>query len=102
MKLNTNEQVAVGKIVQNINKKREKEFIEANDPNGIIRQYIEEQKYRADYKRTGKAGWVKVASIPFIVDQFFIKHYGPDYYKEKDFFERFPEWKVIKGDSRKI
>ena len=45
----------------------------------------------------GKAGWQKVATIPIEVDQWFVKMYGEDYYKDPDFFiKRHPEWRVTK------
>lgn len=101
-KFSTEELKHVNKVIDAINKKREREFVEANDPNGIIQKYIQDQKKNAGYKRTGKAGWIKIASIPYVVDQWFIKNYGEDYFKDKDFFERFPEWKVIDSDTRKV
>jgi len=99
---NTEELKHVNKVIDTINKKRQRELIEANDPNGIIQKYIQDQKKNAGYKRTGKAGWIKIASIPYEVDQWFVKMYGPEYFKDKSFFERFPEWKVINSDSRKV
>lgn len=98
----TEELKHVNKIIDSINKKRERELIESNDPNGVVKKYLQEQRKFAGNKRTGKAGWIKIATIPYEVDQWFIKMYGENYYKDKSFFERFPEWKVINSDTRKI
>lgn len=94
------EQQSVNRIVDALNRKRQAEFAQAMDPRGEVRKWVEEQR-KAKFKRTGKAGWVKIASVPLVVDQFFVKLYGNEYYKDKDFFEHYPEWKVVE-DTRKI
>jgi len=100
MRLTNEEHQAVTKIVTALNRKRQAEYAQALDPQGEVKKWVEKQR-QAKFKRTGKAGWVKIASVPLIVDQFFVKIYGDEYYKEKDFFEHYPEWKVVE-DTRKI
>lgn len=87
---------ALIKIADNINKKRREElfnfFTSWDNP---VKQYILRLKKSGVYKKGSKSKvWKKVASMPYEVDQFFTRVYGKDYYKEKDFFDRFPEWKV--------
>jgi len=99
--LTKDEQKAVKKVVEAINRKRQRQIEAAYDPNGDIQaKLLEEKKNRWYQKPVGKAGWQKIATIPAEVDHWFTKVYGPDYYKEKDFFtKRHPEW-LVSGNPR--
>lgn len=93
-------QKALGKIVAGINRKRQLGADFATRPPEEVKKWMEDQqKERWDNRPMGKAGWKKIATIPLVVDQFFTKMYGVDYYKDKDFFEKYPEWKLAK-DTR--
>lgn len=96
--LSTDEQKAVKKVVEAINRKRQKQIEDAYDPQGIVQTQLTEEKRTRWYQApVGKAGWQKIATIPIEVDQWFVKMYGEDYYKDPDFFtKRHPEWRVTK------
>jgi hypothetical protein len=88
---------AIKKIADDINKKRRQElithFLTWDSP---VKQYVLEAKKQGIYDKGSKSKvWRKIASMPYEVDQFFTRVYGPDYYKDKHFFDKFPEWKVI-------
>lgn len=88
---------AITKIVNSINKDRQDQLSIANAPDGQVQAWMNEQR-KLGYKRSGKAGWVKIATIPMVVDQWFTKMYGADYFKDPDFFDKmYPEWKVVKN-----
>lgn len=95
-KLSTIEQKAVNKIVSELNNKRQKEYDWLTKSNGEIKNIMDEQRARG-FKRTGKAGMVKIATIPVLIDELYTKQYGADYYKQKGFFDEHPEWKVVKN-----
>ena len=94
------QQKALNKIVASINRKRQFGAEVAQHPPEEVKKWMEDQqRERWNAKPVGQAGWKKIATIPLIVDQFFTKAYGENYYKDPDFFEKFPEWKVTK-DTR--
>jgi uncharacterized protein YaaR (DUF327 family) len=85
------------KIADRINTKRRKEVIETFiDGQGLYEEFAR-IKAMGLYNKGNKSKTMrKIASYPLIIDQFFIDIYGPDYYKEKDFFKKYaPEWLVI-------
>ena len=100
---------ATGKVVDAINEQRREEFMRAMSPsNSEVRAFlekIEKDKHHETFEKGNKPGkhrMRKIASIPQIVDNFFIKLYGPEYYKEEDFFTRkHPEWRVVKDPNWK-
>lgn len=100
-KLSAEEQKAAERIVRNINANNERKLAEALDPKGIIQKELLAEKAKG-YKRTGEAGWVKIAHIPTVVDKWFTQMYGKDYYKEKGFFDKHPEWRTINISTEKI
>lgn len=86
----------LAKIADEINEKRRRElfdfFYSYDNP---IKNYINELRKSEIYKKGSKSKvWKMVALIPPEVDRFFSRIYGADYYKQKDFFDKFPEWKV--------
>jgi len=99
---NTEELKVINKVIDSVNKNKELGIKQATDPKGVIQQSLRKEQYLAGHKRTGKAHWIKIATIPIEVDEWFTKMYGPDYFKDKDFFEHYKEWKVVKGDTRNI
>lgn len=86
---------AIQKVADSINKKRREELIETFNDRDLL-QEIHRTRLSGTFDHGNKSKSMrKVASIPFEVDQFFQKIYGVDYYKDKDFFDKFaPEWKV--------
>lgn len=70
-----------------------------NDKTGFLDNLNREREQQV-YKKSGKA-MRKVASLPMEVDAFFIKVYGPDYYKDPDFFTKhYTEWSVQRYTGR--
>ena len=100
--LSTDVQKAVKKVVEAINRKRQKQIEEAYDPQGVVQAHLTEEKRSRWYQNpVGKAGWQKVATIPVEVDRWFVKMYGEDYYKDPDFFRKHaPEWMVFDPNQR--
>ena len=88
------------KAIQVNNQKQHYEMLNIlNNKTGFMNELA---RIRAEqtYRKSGKATRL-VASVPEEVHTFFIKVFGQDYYKDKDFFtKRFSEWSVHKeGDS---
>lgn len=93
---------AIKKIVDSINAKNEQHLKESFQKDGAVQKWVETEKAK-DYKRSGKAGWVKIASIPPVVDKLYIQKYGSDYFKHKEFWDEVgKEWKVIKGKVKNV
>jgi uncharacterized membrane protein YheB (UPF0754 family) len=93
---------AIKKIVDSINARNEQHLQESFQEGGAVQKWVESEKAK-DYKRSGKAGWVKVASMPPIVDKMYTTKYGADYFKHKEFWDEVgKEWKVIKGKVKNI
>jgi hypothetical protein len=92
--INTTEKL-VG-IADTINHKRREEIFRTYQNSDLMNEL---QKIRSlgIYNKGNKSKTMrKVASIPFEVDAFFTKVYGPNYYKDKDFFKtEAPEWSVL-------
>lgn len=86
---------AIQKVADSINKKRREELIETFNDRDLL-QELHRTRLSGEFDTGNKSKTMrKVASIPVEVDHFFQKIYGPDYYKDKDFFDKFaPEWKV--------
>ncbi len=85
---------AIRTIAESINKRRRTELMQIYTEDNPYMKYIKELKAKQVNKK--RAGNLKrVASYPIEIDKFFTKLYGPDYYKDPDFFNRIaPEWKV--------
>lgn len=95
------EQQAIDKLVNSINQKRDKELNAALAEESQVKRWIEDQRRNNPSKRAGEANWIKIAHVPFVVDQWFTKMYGKDYYKDKDFFTKYyREWMV--ADPKKL
>jgi hypothetical protein len=87
---------AIGKIADGINNKRRQELVAAYTKKDAIKDYLRSAKMARTYKHGyGKAHWRKIASMPQCVDDFFTALYGPEYYKEPDFFKHYPEWATL-------
>lgn len=88
----------IQKIADNINKKRREEIFHIYSADNSFWKEIRDAKNYQMYERGNKSKTMrKVASMPIEVDTFFTKVYGPDYYKDKDFFRKYhPEWSVVK------
>ena len=71
-------------------------MIELFRSNNDVKEYLARLRSSGVYKNGSKSKvWRKIASMPIEVDRFFTALYGRDYYKEKDFFKKFPEWLVV-------
>ena len=91
----------ISNIADSINKKRRQELFNIYTNDEVKDWITEQQKANWNSKRTGKAGWRKIASIPEEVDIFLTKVYGNDYYKDKNFLKKMcKEWMII--DSRSL
>jgi hypothetical protein len=84
-------------IAEGINKKRREEVIRIYSSDNSFWKSIREAKTFDTYTKGNKSKSMrKIASIPDEVDVWFSRIYGPDYYKDKDFFVKVaPEWSVI-------
>jgi hypothetical protein len=84
----------LGKIADHINAKRRHELATIMYSDNVFKDWVIKQRKGGPQKSKSKV-WRKVATLPVVVDQFFQRVYGEDYYKDKDFFERYgSEWKV--------
>lgn len=94
-KINFEEEIA--KLAKKINEKRRFEIFSFYNTRTDVSNYIKEAKTKGWFKKGSKSKvWQKIAVLPKIVDDYFVKTYGPDYFKDKDFFiKHFPEWRVI-------
>lgn len=88
---------ALKKIVDSINRRRQRQIEDAYDKGGLTQVVLtEDKRCHWDKNPVGKAGWQKVASIPMEVDRWFTEVYGADYYKDPEFFtKKHPEWRVV-------
>lgn len=87
---------AIRKVAERVNQKRRSEILNIYSSTDIFKQ-LKQLKDQETFRHGSKSKtWRKVASFPIEIDQFFTKVYGPDYYKDKNFFTRFaPEWLVV-------
>lgn len=84
---------SLAKVADSINKKRRQEILKVYSNTNIFKQ-INQLRDEKTYSKGGKA-MRKVATIPMEVDIFFSRVYGPDYYKDPDFFtKKHAEWGV--------
>ena len=89
---------AIGKVADAINEKRRAELIRAYFSRNEYAEAVRYARMMGSFKKGGK-NMRKVASMPPEVDAFFTKLYGPDYYHEPDFFNKWgSEWKVYEGN----
>lgn len=88
---------AIGKVADRINQKRRAELLTIYDGKHALWEYVARARSLDTFKHGSRdKSMRKIASMPVEVDEFFTKLYGPDYYKERDFFDRFAsEWKVV-------
>jgi hypothetical protein len=84
-------------LADRVNKKRREEIMHIYSGNTAFTDYIRHSKLNKIFNKGNKSKTMrKIASMPIEVDHFFMKVYGKDYYKEKDFFTKYaPEWLVI-------
>jgi hypothetical protein len=85
---------ALVKVSNNINQRRRSELIRVMSKKTEWSNWIAKQRAQGPQRSKSKV-WRKVATMPQEVDRFFTKIYGPDYYKDPDFFRvNAPEWRV--------
>ena len=85
------------KIADKINKKRRQELLTYFFTDTQYSKYIKKVKEAGVFEKGSKSKvWRKIAEMPIEVDQFFTKMFGKDYFKDKNFFKKFPEWLVVK------
>ena len=87
---------AIQKIASNINKKRADEILTFVHKKTWFSEYMKKVRNAGGSKPSKSKVWKKIAEMPMEVDHFFVRLYGPDYFKDKDFFKRFPEWTTTK------
>lgn len=78
---------AIGKLADDINKKRREELIRLFTSDDIQSEF---RRIRASgvYDK-GSKSMKKIASYPLIVDEFFKRIYGDDYHEIPDFFKKY-------------
>jgi len=88
---------AIGKVADRINHRRRTELLNILDGKSALYAYAKRMRELQVFNHGNKSKSMrKIASMPAEIDAFFTKLYGPDYYKERDFFDRFAsEWKVV-------
>ncbi len=87
---------AIEKIARKINEKRRDELLTIFNKKTIYSDFIKKVKMLGLYDKPSKSKvWRKIAELPLEVDHFFTRVYGPDYFKDKDFFTKYyTEWRV--------
>ena len=92
-----NKPSAIVKIADSINQARRDELIQVYSQNSDFNKYIAQVKAEKLFQKGNKSKSMrKIASMPRVVDEFFTKLYGPEYFKDPDFFTKTaPEWAVI-------
>lgn len=84
---------ALAKVADSINQKRRREIFNVYSNTELFRQ-INTIRTNETFKKGSKA-MRKLATIPMEVDLFFTRIYGPDYYKDPEFFvSKHTEWSV--------
>lgn len=87
---------AIIKVAEMVNQKRRQELLKIFSGKDGFLGYLKEIRNKEVYRKGSKSKvWRKIASMPIEVDRFFTALYGPDYYKDKDFFKKFPEWLTV-------
>lgn len=89
-------QLAILKVAENINKKRRQELFDIYSNSDLFNE-IKRMKALGVFDQGSKSKvWRKIATLPLEVDAFFTKVFGPEYYKDPDFFKKHaPEWMVV-------
>jgi len=78
-----------------INEKRRQELFKLYYTKNEFKDYIENFKKNKLDPRSKSKVWKKIATMPKIVDEYFQKTYGVNYFRDKDFFDRWgKEWKL--------
>lgn len=92
-----NNELVMKKVIERVNNDRRKELFDALNGSEILREQLHYDRVHDTYKYGSRdKTWRKIATIPAEVDAFFCRLYGPDYYKDKDFFtKKYTEWNTI-------
>ncbi len=92
-----NKPSAIVKIADSINQARRDELIRVYSQDSDFNKYVSQVRAEKLFKHGNKSKSMrKIASMPRVVDEFFTKLYGSDYFKDPDFFVKTaPEWAVI-------
>jgi hypothetical protein len=87
---------ALRKIADEINKKRRQQLLTHFFTNSLYKNTLTNIRKQGFFQKGSKSKvWRKIASLPPEVDEFFTRIYGEDYYKDKKFFDKYPEWKTV-------
>lgn len=88
---------AIRKVADSINAQRKRELFQQFTLSSHEFIEIQRLKYEGTYNKGNTSKSMrKIASLPAIVDEFFTKTYGRDYYKDKDFFKKhYNEWALV-------
>jgi hypothetical protein len=99
----TDEQVNKRNVIKKVNEKlldkRLEELLSVYQDPAFLGQNYEERKLGINNKGSKSKVYRKIASVPIEIDAFFTRIYGADYYKDKKFFKKFPEWLTVKEES---
>lgn len=89
---------SIRKLADEINVKRQLEINKIYSGKNIFDEYIGLAREHGTFEKGNKSKSMrKIATFPVEVDQFFVKVYGENYYKDPDFFSKLhPEWRVVK------
>lgn len=90
-----NKQVVQKKLLNKFLDDRLSELLSVYQDPTFLQQNYEERKLGIHDRGNKSKVWRKVASMPIEIDAFFTRIYGDDYYKDKSFFKKFPEWLVV-------
>lgn len=83
-------------VADMINRKRRAELLKVYESADIAKALHKMRESHIYDKGSKSKSMRKIASYPIEVDHFFTKVYGPDYYKDKDFFSKHhKEWLVV-------
>lgn len=91
----------IKKLKEKLNQERRAELISAFSDSSELQKELQKVKESRKYDKGGKSKvWRKIAHIPMIVDLYFTDVYGPDYYKDDDFFKNhFDEWLTVEPEQ---
>jgi hypothetical protein len=97
-----NNELVMQKVIERVNNDRRKELFDALNGSELLREQLHYDRVHDTYKHGSKdKTWRKIATIPAEVDAFFCRMYGENYFKDKNFFQKYaPEWLVV--DARKL
>lgn len=88
---------ALRKVAEKINQTRRMEIMNLIESNHPIHEYLHNIRNSEVFAKGNKSKSMrKIATVPAVVDTFFTKIYGKDYYKDPSFFTKhYQEWAVL-------